>query len=343
MSQSISTTIKGVSLPETVLVTALDSVPTNFSKRDFAQALGDAGLSEASDSDLVRRAMQFLKRQGLISHTDDTGTWSLTPLAAMRLPSRTLPLTPELVSPAATLADQTEAIHPAAEKARLGLGFLSCLMLIAALIGLNASFAWELGQETFQTRFLMTMGLMALDMIRPGLVVMGIYNLKRAGLRFAGALAIVIALGLSPMSILSTTSIVSASFLMGAEINTDADTRADTRKALQSQHANLLQRAAQDEAAWRRECARGGCGPIARELEAEFQRTLTEAQEVLDRIVELTEADQGTSALLARLVTTFEGLGLFGAGREILLPLFLAISLELGALFGPALLLRRRL
>lgn len=90
-------------------------------------------------------------------------------------------------------------------------------------------------------------------------------------------------------------------------------------------------------------CARGGCGPIARELEAEFQHTLTQAQEVLDRIVELTEADQGMSALLARLVTTFEGLGLFGAGREILLPLFLAISLELGALFGPALLLRRRL
>ena len=129
---------------------------------------------------------------------------------------------------------------------------------------------------------------------------------------------------------------------MGEEMNTDADTRSETRVALQAQHANLLQRAAQDEAAWRQECARGGCGPIARELEAEFQRTLTEAQGVLDRIVELTEADQEISELLARLVTTFERLGLFGAGREILLPLFLAISLELGALFGPALLLRRR-
>jgi len=42
------------------------------------------------------------------------------------------------------------------------------------------------------------------------------------------------------------------------------------------------------------------------------------------------------------MVTTFEGLGLFGAGRQILLPLLLAITLEIAALFGPALLLRRR-
>ncbi|MGH1353599.1 MAG: hypothetical protein ACRBBS_00765 [Thalassovita sp.] len=119
-------------------------------------------------------------------------------------------------------------------------------------------------------------------------------------------------------------------------------TRAETRVALQAQHGNLLQRAAQDEAAWRQECARGGCGPVARELEAEFQHTLTEAQDVLERIVDLTDADMGVSDLLARLVTTFEALGLLGEGREILLPLFLAISLELGALFGPALLLRRR-
>jgi hypothetical protein len=58
--------------------------------------------------------------------------------------------------------------------------------------------------------------------------------------------------------------------------------------------------------------------------------------------VSLTEAENGNSERLARMVTTFESLGLFGAGRQILLPLFLAISLELGALFGPALLLRRR-
>ena len=63
---------------------------------------------------------------------------------------------------------------------------------------------------------------------------------------------------------------------------------------------------------------------------------------MLDQVLSLTEADEGNSELLAHMVTTFESLGLFGAGRQILLPLFLAISLELGVLFGPALLLRRR-
>ncbi len=92
----------------------------------------------------------------------------------------------------------------------------------------------------------------------------------------------------------------------------------------------------------RNKCARGGCGPVASDLEAQFQLTVADAQKVLDQVVSLTEADEGNSELLARMVTTFESLGLFGAGRQILLPLFLAISLELGALFGPALLLRRR-
>ena len=60
------------------------------------------------------------------------------------------------------------------------------------------------------------------------------------------------------------------------------------------------------------------------------------------RIVALTEAEQGNSELLARMVTTFESAGLTGAGRRILLPVFLVISPEPGALFGTALLLRRR-
>lgn len=63
---------------------------------------------------------------------------------------------------------------------------------------------------------------------------------------------------------------------------------------------------------------------------------------ILDRIIALADAEQGNSALLARMVATFEGLGLFGKGRQILLPLLLAISLEIAALFGPALLLGRK-
>jgi hypothetical protein len=94
--------------------------------------------------------------------------------------------------------------------------------------------------------------------------------------------------------------------------------------------------------AWQTECARGGCGRIANQLETEFTSIAAEAQSILDQIVGLTADSQGSSELLARMVTTFQSLGLLGADRQMLLPLFLALSLELAALFGPALLLQRR-
>lgn len=339
MSQTLSTTIKGVTLNEALFIAALEKLPTpGFLKTEFAQALSDAGLNEAKDSDLVRRAMQFLKRQGIIEYDDASGHWSLTTLGQMRLPHRTLPLYSVDPTPVAVL--KSSRSDRLAELGRLVFSALACLILLAALVGLNASFAWELGREAAQFQILFTMGVTALDMMRPGFVLMG-FRLSGDGRRALGGFALAIALVLSPVSVLSTATILSASFLLGAEFNSDAETRADTREALRIQHANLLQRAAQNEAAWRQECARGGCGPIAQELEAEFQQTVAEAQEVLDQIVALTEAEHGNSELLARMVTTFEELGLFGGDRQIWLPLFLAICLELGALFGPALLLRR--
>lgn len=258
----------------------------------------------------------------------------------MRLPHKTLPLLPAALQQTHP-ALQANKIDEWAEYFRLTAGTVACVALITALIGLNASFAWQLAREAAQFQILFTMGVMALDMMRPGFVMIGLH-LGGNGRLAIGSLALSIALVLSPVSVLSTTSILSASFLLGAEINSDAETRAQTREALRVQHQNLLQRAAQDEAAWRQECARGGCGPVVSDLQAQFQLTVADAQEVLDRIVSLTEVENGNSELLARMVTTFESLGLFGAGRQILLPLFLAISLELGALFGPALLLRRR-
>lgn len=86
----------------------------------------------------------------------------------------------------------------------------------------------------------------------------------------------------------------------------------------------------------------GRCGPVAADLEQQFQTTIAQAKSALDRVVRMSDAEQGNSALLARMVTTFEGLGLFGTGRQILLPLLLAISLEIAALFGPAFLLGHR-
>lgn len=339
---TLSTMIKGVQLPEPLLVAALDALPSGFSKSEFAQALSDAGLPEANDSDLVRRAMQYLKRQGLISFADDTGTWSLTSLGVMRLPTSTLPLSPLAnSSPALPATAPSDRLGDAAETVRLLVSVLACLALIGALVGLNASFAWELGREAQHFQILITLGLMALDLMRPGFVMMSFFLFDQ-GRRGAGVLALLIALMLSPVSVLSTTSILSAAVLLGAEMNEDAQVAEETRQTLRAEHARLLEQAASDEAAWLRECARGGCGPIAADLETELEATLDSAQGVLDRILALSDDTQGQSELLSRLVLTFEGLGLFGMGRQLLLPLFLALSLELGALFGPVILLRRR-
>jgi len=341
MSVNKMAQIKGVTLSETLMMKALDALPVQgFSKTAFGDALVDQGVNAAQDGDFVRRVMQHLKQAGLIDFDGTAQSWHLTSFGQLRLPQKTIPLIPASPSPAATIL-HLNRLDRWAEHGRLTLSAVACLTLLLALVGLNASFAWELGREAAQFQILFTMGVMALDMMRPGFVMIG-FHLAGCG-RFAlGSMALCIALVLSPVSVLSTTSILSASFLLGSEINTDAETRAQTLEALRVEHQSLLQRAARDEAAWRQECARGGCGRIAAELETAFQTTVAEAQDVLDQIVSMTEAEQGNSELLARMVTTFESLGLFGAGRQILLPLFLAISLELGALFGPALLLRRR-
>jgi hypothetical protein len=333
-----SVKIKGTTVSHSQMTSALRQLhDTGFSKAEFAHCLVKHGLTAGRDGDFIRRLMQHLKQAGLIDFDAKAQTWQLTDLGRIRI-GKTLRIPVPVPGSAQSPMGKLDRI---AEHARLAVGALACLTLLIALVGLNASFAWELGREAAQFQILFTMGVMALDLMRPGFVMIG-FHLNGRGRLALGRLALTVALVLSPVSILSTTSILSASFLLGAEINTDADTRTQTREALRVQHQALLQRAARDEAAWRQECARGGCGPIATDLEAEFQGTMSEAQAVLDRIVALTEAESGNSELLARMVTTFEGLGLFGAGRQILLPLFLAISLELGALFGPALLLRRR-
>ncbi|WP_323772149.1 hypothetical protein [Antarctobacter sp.] len=341
MSVSKMAQIKGVTLSETLMIKALEAVPEQgFSKTAFGDALVDQGINAAQDGDFVRRVMQHLKQAGWIDFDGTAQSWHLTSFGQLRLPQKTIPLVPALSSASATMLPSNR-LDRWAEHGRLTIGAVACLTLLMALVGLNASFAWELGREAAQFQILFTMGVMALDMMRPGFVMIGFY-LNGRGRYALGTIALSMALTLSPVSVLSTTSILSASFLLGAEINRDADTRAQTLEALRVQHESLLQRAAQDEAAWRQECARGGCGRIAAELETAFQTTVAEAQAVLDRIVSLTEAEQGNSELLARMIKTFENLGLFGGDRQILLPLFLAISLELGALFGPALLLQRR-
>ncbi|MGB0439251.1 MAG: hypothetical protein ACPGFC_04005 [Paracoccaceae bacterium] len=338
----LSLQISGITLPHDQMRAALTHCGSAFAKDDFDAALRQA-CGTPIPARIIGRALQALKRKGVVRFDTHQQRWctvmQLVPQPAAPLP-QTLPLT-SLNKGFQERAVKGGRLDRVAEHVRLTIGALACVMLLIALIGLNASFAWELGREAAQFQVLFTMGVMALDMMRPGFVMMGCYLLgtSRAAL---GSLALAVALLLSPVSILSTTSILSASFLLGAELGTDAADRADTRDALRHQHAQLMQRAAREEAAWRAECQRGGCGPRARKLEGPFQDTLTEAQALLNQVVALTGADAGHSELLSRLVATFEDLGLFGHQRQIWLPLFLAISLEVGALLGPTILMRRR-
>ncbi len=339
MSIGKTITIDGHTVSNDCLTRSLKAMPgTGFSKAEFADALIAQGFAPAADRDLVRRIMQILKQHGLIDFDPQAQLWSLTALGHMRMPSKTLPLS---VSPT---PNPLPAISPLDRLTDVGQGFLrimACFGLIGALITLNASFAWELGREADQFRFAFVVGLMALDLMRPFLVATGF---KLWGKRVFGraVLGFLVAFALAPVSILSSTAILSSSFLLGAEMSADATLQTETLGSLRAEHTRRLAEAERLNDAWRVECTRGGCGPLAAEIEADFLTAQQDAQAVLDRIVFMTDASNGASDLLARMVLTFERLGLFGQGREILLPLFLAISLELGAPFGPALLLGRR-
>lgn len=329
-----SVSIKGVQVTDVQLLAVMSGLSSvGFSKSDFADSLVKQEVTAGKDSDFVRRLMQHTKQSGLIDFDGNAQVWKFTDLGRIRL-GKTLSL------PRAVRLHQSW-VEKITEQTALGFQALACFGLIAALITLNASFAWELGREADQFRAAFVVGLMALDLMRPFLVAAGFALLARR--RFAKALmGFAVALLLSPASVLSSTAILSSSFLLGAEMNADERVQTATLETLRGEHTRRLAEAERLNDAWRTECDRGGCGPLAAEIEVAFLNAQAEAQAVLERIEDLTAASQGASDLLARMVVTFERLGVFGQGREILLPLFLAVSLELGALFGPALLLGRR-
>ena len=336
----LSQTVLGVTISHQDIEAALAGVADAFNRADFTSAL-DAAVTAPVSSDMAHRVLQSLKRKKVITFDKTAQLWRkpaqplVLPGALSAEPLKTLPLLEATSAPPVL----RQATFPRWQIA-VGtlLQFIACIGLISALITLNASFAWELGREAEQFRAAFVVGLMALDLMRPFLVAAGFALISHGRLGKA-MLGFAVAFMLSPVSVLSSTAILSSSFLLGAEMNADVALQTATLESLRGEHTRRLAEAERLQDAWRSECERGGCGPLAQKIEAEFLTAQTAAQTVLDRIVRLTEASNGASDLLARLVITFERLGIFGQGREILLPLFLALSLELGALFGPAFLL----
>lgn len=345
MSDNKMAQIKGITVSETPMTKALDAVPRQgFSKTEFGDALFQKGLPAGHDGDFVRRVMQHLKQAGWIDFDGTTQSWHLTAFGQLRLPQKTLPLLPfdPGTTPQKAAFDRLppRSLDSWLDGGTFVLSALACAALIVALVTLNASFAWELGREADQFRMAFVVGLMALDLMRPLLVAAG-FAYAAQGRYVIACVGLIVALALSPVSVLSSTAILSASFLLGVELNDDDAAEAATLEALRLEHSRQLFEVERVQAAWQAECARGGCGRRAAQLEEEFTAIAAEAQGILDRIVLLTTDTQGSSELLARMVTTFQSLGLLGADRQMWLPLFLALSLELAALFGPALLLRR--
>jgi hypothetical protein len=60
---------------------------------------------------------------------------------------------------------------------------------------------------------------------------------------------------------------------------------------------------------------------------------------LLPKIIQITEIEHGKSSFVSRSVTAFKRLQIYGKGRELLIPILLALTLEIAALFGPGLLL----
>lgn len=340
MPHALDTQIKGVDVSGLQLLAALKSLPaTGFSKAEFADAVTQAGLPEAQDGDLVRRVMQFLKRKGLIDFSDADASWNLTPLGQMQLPGQTLPLLPVDAAP-----------EPAQNSPRFWAGlpelalsvliYLACAAIIAALVAINANFAWELGEDT-TLRWAFVAGLMASDLLRPLLIARGLWDFSRWRLG-REILAFLVAFALAPVSILSSTTVISASLFLGEEQNQQAAAQNDTRQLLIRRQTRLQAEADQLWLDWEAECQRGGCGHLADKIEAEAKVVEQAAKDQLTRIINLTEAGNQRSAFIARAVKAFTELKLFGEGRNLLIPLLLALTLEIAALFGPALLLGRR-
>ena len=346
LTPDLAQCVQGVDFSHQAITMALAGCPEPFRRADFERALAAEvphGLPVTTE--IAKRILQALRRKGAIRYDNKAQVWrkgvpAALPegaLASGLMPIQTLPLAPS-GAPSGNKATKPSTIL--AVGLRDGLSWLSCGAIVLALITINAGFAWELAEnETFRVAFVA--GLMACDLMRPLLVARGLFEIGAKRIA-RGCAAILSALSLAPLSVLSSTSVIGASLHLGVEANTQGEAEAQSLKALRADHQRLLARAAR---LWRdheAECARGGCGPIAAGIRAKAEAADEAASQALSRVTALTVQGQERSAFIARTVKSFEDLRLFGPGQTMLIPLLLALTLEVAALFGPGLLLSRR-
>ena len=350
LRDDLNLTVAGQRITHHQLCGSLAALPTDFTRADFEASLAAQPVAMTVNAEVTRRVMQHLRRRGIIQYDRPGEMWRIIAPRSSFAPDQTLPLTiaPDAPTPLplpepATIAKPARIEAASVDlrsMAQISLAHLACVAIVVALVTINAGFAWELAEnEAF--RFAFVAGLMACDLMRPLLVARGLHEFdRRRAVR--GCAAILVAISLAPVSVLSSTSVIGATLHLGGEENDQAAARAASLEALHPEHERLKALSAELWQAHREECARGGCGPIATGLRAKAEAADLDAARTLKEIASLTGAGEETSAFIARTVKSFSDLGLYGPDRAILIPLLLALTLEVAALFGPGLLLTER-
>ena len=203
-------------------------------------------------------------------------------------------------------------------------------------MAINAGFAWNLTSDpAFRLAF--TIGFMGIDGLRPMLIAraLGVWGDLTY---FARALAVIIALGLAPASVVSSASVISSALLLGSFSLEEADMQMTQIDSLKIELTRLESRASQTWSQHVLECDRGGCGVIADELKQEAQDLEAQIRKVREQLSQL-ETNRPASTFASRTVETLQAFGLHGEDTEWFMPVFLALTLEIAALFGPALVL----
>ena len=294
---------------------ALLQLSDTFDTVEFVSALTAAGQRGADDEKVHQRVLQQCKRDGKIRAGAKKGKWQkATGIKTER---------PEFLK---TLV--------------LGFSVAVCLLIWGAQIAINVRFAWEVaGADPFFQWTMVTI-MAALDLGRPLFMAKGMHVLSRR-LRREATLYFTIGFTLASVSFLCSSSMLSASFAQGQLINIRIDKKQETIERLVIDARELRLRAIALQAEADEECAHGGCGPKARKLQKDAEANELQAKDAQDQLDQMSKQVERPPEMIAGLVHAFENMHLYGDDHKMRLPYLLAFVIELAALFGPGLLLRR--
>lgn len=290
-----------------------------FVLSDLQQALEAQKVPTSVSYEAAKRHLQALRRDGLVRFDRASGTWEF----------------PEITDGAKRSVQETSQSGGFGSWVTWLVSWVTCLASIGALIAINASFAYELA-ETDTLKMALVVALMASDLLRPLLVERG-FGMLRKSRAVLGILGIFLAFLLSPLSVLSSTSAIFASLQLGVEATVQANQEGAAKDRLADRYDYLQNQAAKLWDEHSDECARGGCGSRANALADEARGYEAEAREMLEAL-SVGQAEPAESSFAQRTLVAFEALGLYGPNRAFFLPLAIALTLELAALLGPAIL-----